>query len=273
MPELPEVETVRRSLKMHLEGRTIKGVGGEAVNLRRPLDPETLARALIGRCLVGFRRRGKFLLVDLDDGSVVLFHLGMTGRLQIAAPSEPRLPHNHLVLGLDDGRELRYADSRRFGLVDWLASGTEAVDPSLSRLGIEPFDPALREVLPPLLHKRRAPLKALLMDQRLVAGVGNIYAAEALWRSRIRPTRAGNRTSLARLAILARNVQGVLGEAIAQGGTTLRDYATPEGELGYFALKLEVYGRQGESCRCCGATLRAEVIGGRTTVWCVGCQT
>ena len=272
MPELPEVETVRRSLELHLEGRVITSVGAEPVQLRRPLDPEKLSR-LVGSRLVGFRRRGKFLLIRLEPEGTILVHLGMTGRLQIAAPSEPRLPHNHLVLGLDDGRELRYADVRRFGLVDWLPPGAEATDRSLSRLGIEPLDPALSEVLPPLMYARRAPVKALLMDQRLVAGVGNIYAAEALWRSRIRPTRAGNRTSLARLATLARNVQEVLGEAIAQGGTTLRDYATPEGEFGYFAVKLEVYGRQGEPCRCCGATLRAKVIGGRTTVWCGRCQT
>ena len=272
MPELPEVETVRRSLEMHLEGRTVKGVEGVAVNLRRPLDPRKLARALVGRRLEAFRRRGKFLLVDLDGGGALLVHLGMTGRLQIAAPSEPRLPHNHLVLRLDDGRELRYADSRRFGLVDWLPPGAEATDRSLSRLGIEPFDPALSEVLPPLMYARRAPVKALLMDQHLVAGVGNIYAAEALWRSRIRPTRAGNRTSLARLSNLARNLQEVLSEAVKRGGTTLRDYATPEGELGYFAVKLEVYGRQGEPCRCCDAPLRAKVIGGRTTAWCPSCQ-
>jgi len=286
MPELPEVETVRRSLEMHLEGRTITAVEGEAVNLRRPLDPKILTAVLVGRRLIAFRRRGKFLLVDLarishqlpgeicglDRGGSLLIHLGMSGRLQIAEASEPRLPHNHLVLCLDDGRELRYADTRRFGLVDWLAPGTEALDPSLSRLGVEPLDPRMIEILPPLLHERRAPVKALLMDQHLVAGVGNIYAAEALWRARIRPTRAGNRTSLNRLTNLAVAIREVLTEAVAQGGTTLRDYATPEGEFGYFALKLEVYGRQGEPCRGCGAALRAEVIGGRTTAWCPSCQ-
>ena len=272
MPELPEVETVRRSLELHLAGRTITGVEGEEVKLRRPLDPRSLASVLVGRRLEAFRRRGKFLLVDLEPEGTILVHLGMSGRLQIAQPSEPRLPHNHLVLRLDDGRELRYADTRRFGLVDWLAPGAEALDHSLSGLGVEPLDPHIAEILPSLLHARWAPVKALLMDQRLIAGVGNIYAAEALWRARIRPTRPSNRTSLNRLTNLAVAVREVLTEAVAQGGTTLRDYATPEGGYGYFALDLKVYGRQGEPCPSCGSTLRAGVIAGRTTAWCPICQ-
>ncbi len=272
MPELPEVETVRRSLELHILNRTVTSVGGKDVALRRPLRPQELGEAMIGARLEAFRRRGKFLLADLDRGGSLLVHLGMTGRLHIAQSNEPRAAHTHLVLGLDDGRELRYVDSRRFGLVDWLAPKTEAEDPSLRTLGLEPLHPQIVDLLPPILHARRAPVKALLMDQRLVAGVGNIYAAEALFRAHVRPTRAGTRTSLARLADLARAVREVLSEAVEKGGTTLRDYATPEGEFGYFAVQLKVYGRQGEPCTACGTILRSATIAGRTTSWCPRCQ-
>jgi formamidopyrimidine-DNA glycosylase len=212
------------------------------------------------------------LLLDFQTEGSLLCHLGMSGRLMVCAPSEPRLPHTHLVLALGDGRELRYVDPRRFGMVHWLAPGEEAEDPSLGRLGIEPLEPGLEHSLPPLLHARRAPLKNLILDQRLVAGIGNIYAAEALWRARIHPRRAGHRTSLVRLERLARAVHDVLSEAVDEGGTTIRDYATPEGNFGYFAVKLDVYGRQGQPCNRCGTKLRAEVIGGRTTAWCSSCQ-
>jgi formamidopyrimidine-DNA glycosylase len=190
----------------------------------------------------------------------------------LTTPETPALPHTHLTLELDDGRELRYVDPRRFGLVHWLEPGDEAADPSLSSLGMEPLDPKLEEMLPPLMRARRAPVKSLLLDQRLLAGVGNIYAAEALWRVGIHPRRAGSRTAVARLRDLSLAVRNVLTEAVEQGGTTIRDYATPEGNFGYFAFSLEVYGRQGLPCVRCGTTLRSAVIGGRTTAWCPGCQ-
>jgi formamidopyrimidine-DNA glycosylase len=272
MPELPEVETVRRALEREIAGTAIASVGGHSISLRRPLELPLLKRLLLGRRIAPPRRRGKFLLLDLRPDGSLLCHLGMSGRLMVCAPSEARLPHTHLVLGLDDGRELRYVDPRRFGMVHWLEPGEEGDDPSLGRLGIEPLEPGLEHTLPPLLRQRRAPLKNLILDQRLVAGVGNIYAAEALWRARIHPRRAGSRTSLARLEGLARAVQDVLQEAVDEGGTTIRDYATPDGNFGYFAVKLEAYGRQGLPCTRCGTTLRSEVIGGRTTAWCSRCQ-
>jgi len=233
---------------------------------------ERLQPLLIGRQFLTPRRRGKFLLLDLEPPGSLLVHLGMTGRIQLVKASIPRRDHTHLVIHLNDGRQLRYVDPRRFGLVDWLNPGAEGRDPSLAKLGVEPLEPSLNKVLPPLLHSRRAPLKSLLLDQRLVAGIGNIYAAEALWRSGIHPRRAGNRTSLSRLAGLARSIQEVLRDAITQGGTTLRDFAGPDGESGYFAVKLGVYGRQGEACVKCGTTIRAAVIGGRATAWCSSCQ-
>jgi len=272
MPELPEVETIRRALALELPGLRVEAVGGRSIAMRRPLDVERLSTLVAGRRFLSPRRRGKYLLLDLDPPGSLLAHLGMSGNIQLVDASSPLRKHTHLRLELDDGRHVRFVDPRRFGFVDWLDPGAEILDPSLSALGMEPLSPGLDEALPPMLHTRRAPLKSLLLDQRLVAGVGNIYAVEALWRAGIHPRRAGNRTSLIRLSNLARAVQEVLAEAVTQGGTTLRDFADPSGEMGYFAIQLAVYGRQGEQCGNCGATIRAEVIGGRTTAWCPKCQ-
>lgn len=272
MPELPEVETVRRALAVELTGHRITAVRGRSIAMRRPLDIECLSSALPGRRLTAPRRRGKYLLIDFDPPGTLLNHLGMSGRLTITGAGSPVLPHTHVILELDDGRELRFVDPRRFGFMVWLESGAEAFDRSLSALGIEPLEPGLETSLPPRLKARRAPLKSLLLDQHLVAGVGNIYAVEALWRAGIRPTRPGHRTSIHRLTRLAHEVQSVLAEAVEQGGTTIRDYATPDGNFGYFAIHLSAYGRQGKSCLRCGTTLRSDVVGGRTTAWCPGCQ-
>jgi formamidopyrimidine-DNA glycosylase len=272
MPELPEVETVRRALELELPGPRIISISGRSIALRRPLDVDRLKPVLIGRRFKTPRRRGKFLLIDLEPPGSLLIHLGMTGRIELVKASIPRRDHTHLVIHLNDGRQLRFVDPRRFGLVDWLEPGAEERDPSLARLGIEPLHPSLNKVLPPLFRARRAPLKSLLLDQRLLAGVGNIYAVEALFRARIHPKRAGCRTSEARLVTLARAVQDVLSDAIEQGGTTLRNFAGPNGESGYFAVNLNVYGRQGQPCVACGTTIRAAVLGGRTTAWCPSCQ-
>jgi len=272
MPQLPEVETVRRALEIGLDGLSVAAVGGRSVTMRRPLDVPRLASRLEGRRFAAARRRGKFLLLDLDPPGVLMIHLGMSGRLMLCDAAEPVLDHTHLVLALTDGRELRFVDPRRFGLACWLEPGEEASDASLAALGIEPLDPDLEDRLPPLLHARRSPLKALLLDQHLVAGVGNIYAAEALWRAGIRPSRRGHRTSIERLRRLAAEVRAVISEAVEQGGTTIRDYATPAGDFGYFAVKLQVYGKEGQPCPRCETTFEDTRIGGRTTVWCPHCQ-
>ncbi|MCW8985336.1 MAG: bifunctional DNA-formamidopyrimidine glycosylase/DNA-(apurinic or apyrimidinic site) lyase [Thermoanaerobaculales bacterium] len=272
MPELPEVETVRRSLALELPGLRVTAVGGRSIAMRRPLDVEQLAARTTGRRFLDPRRRGKYLLLDLEPPGSLLAHLGMSGHVQLTDASSPLRNHTHLRLDLENGRQLRFVDPRRFGFVDWLEPGAEITDPSLAALGVEPLDPGLENVLPSLFRARRAPLKSLLLDQRLVAGIGNIYAIEALWRAGIHPRRAGNRTSLSRLAGLALSVQETLADAITQGGTTLRDFAGPDGESGYFAVKLNVYGRQGEPCMNCDATIRSAVIGGRTTAWCPTCQ-
>lgn len=272
MPELPEVETVRRALEIGLVGREVTAVRGRTVMMRRPLDVGRIAARLGGHSVTRARRRGKFLLLDAGSAGSLLVHLGMSGRLLFAGADEPELAHTHLVLGLDDDRELRFVDPRRFGLAQWLEAGEEAGDPSLAALGMEPLDPRIEDRLPPLLHTRRAPLKSLILDQRLVAGVGNIYAAEALWRAGIRPTRQGCRTSTERLRRLAREIRAVLADAVEQGGTTIRDYVTPAGDFGSFAVSLQVYGRQGQPCLRCRTTLRDSRIGNRATVWCPHCQ-
>jgi len=272
MPELPEVETVRRALETHVVGRKVIRVSGNTIQMRRYLDPAAIDERMRNRRISHPRRRGKYLLVDVDPPGTLLIHLGMSGRLLLERRGSPVPPHTHLVVLLDDGIEVRFVDPRRFGFASWLDPGEEDHDRSLSSLGIEPLDPHLPEALPPLFHDRRAPVKSLLLDQRIVAGIGNIYACEALWRAGLRPTRTGHRTSLARLRCLAREVQQVLGEAIDQGGTTIRDFAAPSGELGYFAVSLCVYGKNGEPCPNCGQTLRDARIAGRGTVWCNKCQ-
>jgi formamidopyrimidine-DNA glycosylase len=272
MPELPEVETVRRALDAHVVGRTVSRISGNTIAMRRPLDPPALDRRMRGHRLSAPRRRGKFLLIDTESPGTLMVHLGMSGRLLMEAPEAPMLPHTHLVIHLDDGRQLRLVDPRRFGLAWWLEPGEEEGDPSLASLGIEPLEPQMPDRLPLLFRKRRAPLKSLLLDQRLVAGIGNIYACEALWRAGIRPTRSGHRTAIPRLRKLAVEVQDVLIEAIEQGGTTIRDFAAPSGDFGYFAVQLQVYGRDGNPCPKCGGVLRDARVAGRSTVWCKRCQ-
>lgn len=272
MPELPEVETVRRALEIGLDGLCVTAIGGRSVMMRRPLDVAFIASKLHDAPFTAARRRGKFLLLDFGGAGSLMVHLGMSGRLMLCGAGEPVLPHTHLTLGLSDDRELRLVDPRRFGFAHWLEPGEEAHDPSLDALGIEPLDPAMEVLLPPLFHARRSPVKSLLLDQRLVAGIGNIYAAEALWRAGIRPTRKGSRTSLSRLGRLATVTREVIEEAVAQGGTTIRDYATPSGDFGYFAVQLQVYGKGGEPCPKCSTELKDTRITGRTTVWCPHCQ-
>lgn len=272
MPELPEVETVRRALEIGLDGLIVNGVRGRSVMMRRPLDIGFIASRIEGRAFTTVRRRGKYLLLDIDTAGTLLIHLGMSGRVMLCNSGDEVLDHTHLTLSLSDGRELRFVDPRRFGFAHWLSPGEEAIDPSLAALGMEPLDPAVEELLPPLFHARRSPVKSIILDQHLIAGVGNIYAAEALWRAGIRPTRKGCQTSIPRLRRLVVETRTVIEEAVAQGGTTIRDYATPSGDFGYFAVKLQVYGKQGKPCPKCSTELRDTRIGGRTTVWCPQCQ-
>ena len=272
MPELPEVETIRRGLARHIVGRRVLRVEGRAVQMRRPLDPVQIGEALQDQRFTGVRRRGKYLLLDAGSGTL-LVHLGMSGQFVLTDTAADRAPHTHCVILLEAGQELRLVDPRRFGFADWLAEGDEAADASLTRLGVDPLDGDLVAHLPCAYKCRRVPVKSLLLDQRLVAGIGNIYATEALWMAGIRPLRRGRDISVDRLETLAKCVVEVLDAAIEQGGTTLKDFVSAEGAQGYFAVRLQAYGREGLPCARCERPLKRAVIGGRATAWCPCCQT
>ena len=274
MPELPEIEVLRRSLEPRLVGRHIERVEVRAAALREPLDRRALRRRLAGRRIEGLRRRSKYLLIDVEGGSTLVVHLGMSGRLTLAAAGAPREPHEHLALGLDRGERLRLRDPRRFGVAFAAATaGLLERDPHFARLGREPLAPPLTGAeLGGLARGRRAPAKSFLMDAACVVGVGNIYATEALFRAGIHPARSVARISRARFGRLAGAVVEVLEEAIREGGTTLNDFADGEGNPGEFQVALAVYGREGEPCPRCGTAVRRLVQSNRSSYYCPRCQ-
>ena len=252
MPELPEVETVMRGLRERLEGRTIVRAEAHRPDLRWPL-PEGLQHRLTGARVTGFRRRGKYILMRLNGGDSVLLHLGMSGRM-ILSPVRPNLPmpHEHLVLETNDGWRLGFVDPRRFGSVDLVPTKQEDSHRLLAELGPEPLDPAFTPArLSTSLIGKRTPIKAALLDQKNVAGLGNIYVCEALFRSRLSPQRSAYTIPGTRAARLVPAIKDTLNEAIAAGGSSLRDYVQPDGELGYFQHAWKVYGREGEPCERC----------------------
>lgn len=276
MPELPEVETTRLGIAPHVEGREISEVIVRERRLRTPV-PDNLIDALIGRRIGELGRRAKYLLVPLYDAQArersLLWHLGMSGSLRIARVGDLPKKHDHLDVVLDSGAILRYHDPRRFGFVDWL-HGEPHEDPRLKRLGPEPLSPDFDgERLYTLSRGRRMAVKPFLMDNAVVVGVGNIYASEALYLAGIDPRRAVGRISRERYERLAEAIREVLAAAITQGGTTLRDFVSGTGEPGYFAQRLNVYGRAGQECRRCGGELRLITLGQRASVFCVRCQT
>ncbi|MFC7302373.1 bifunctional DNA-formamidopyrimidine glycosylase/DNA-(apurinic or apyrimidinic site) lyase [Cognatiluteimonas weifangensis] len=280
MPELPEVETTRRGLAPHVEGRRIAAVTLRRPDLRWPIPPEVSA-LLPGQRIVAVRRRAKYLLLDTAAGSALL-HLGMSGRLRVLPADSAVGPHDHVDLALAAGgrapaRVLRLTDPRRFGCLLWQPPGS--VHPLLRGLGPEPLpDPAGGgpvfdgDYLFSRSRGRKAPVKSFLMDQRVVVGVGNIYAAEALFAAGISPLRAAGRVSRERYRRLAEAVQAILAAAIVRGGTTLRDFLSPDGAPGYFEQELAAYGRGGAPCPNCGRPLKQAWIGQRASVWCGHCQ-
>ena len=269
MPELPEVETTRRGLAPHLEGRRITAVTLRRPDLRWPI-PAAVRERLPGQRIEGVERRAKYLLTHTRAGSA-LWHLGMSGVMRVLPASTPAGAHDHVDLGLDDGRVLRFTDPRRFGSLLWQGAGE--MHPLLAGLGPEPLSDAFSgDTLFAASRGKKASVKVFLMDQAVVVGVGNIYAAEALFEAGIRPTTAAGRVTRERYARLAAAVKRILGYAIERGGTTLRDFLNPDGLPGYFEQELFVYGREGEACKVCGTGLKSMRLGQRATVWCPRCQ-
>ncbi len=252
MPELPEVETVMRGLRARLEGRVIARARIGRPDLRWPLPPG-LGQRLTGARVLGFRRRAKYILMRLDRGESLLVHLGMSGRMLIAPDSDAApAAHEHVTLTTDDGWRVGFVDPRRFGSMDLVPTHAEDAHRLLADLGPEPLDTGFDAAfLSGALRGRRTPIKAALLDQRMVAGLGNIYVCEALFRARVSPLRLADSVAGARAARLVPAIKTVLTEAIAAGGSSLRDYVRPDGELGYFQHAWRVYGREGERCADC----------------------
>lgn len=277
MPELPEVETVRRTLAPAI-GLRVQSVwtSGLPLRLNQKVDRRMLTRTAKGRAIEGIRRLGKYLLVDFQDGPrSVLVHLGMSGRLRLLPVRSERAPHTHVVFQLSQERELRYSDPRRFGQVTWVHRGREREHPALARLGL---DPLVEELTGAHLHARMRqtarPIKIFLLDQQAVAGVGNIYASEALWMARIRPTAPANRISRKRADALAGAIVDVFERALGHGGTSLRDFVSADGKEGTHAHYLWVYDREGHACPRpeCHGQIRRTVMQNRATFHCPSCQ-
>lgn len=286
MPELPEVEVTVRGIAPGVVGRRIESVVVRKADLRRAV-PDTLAETLVGTTIETVRRRGKFILVDCVDGAhgdddaragTLLVHLGMTGTLRVMPADAPVRTHDHVDLGLGD-RVLRFNDPRRFGLVDWhpRSAGPVLDSPHFAKLGVEPFSAAFAgDDAGRLLHRlsrgRTVPIKPWLLAGEAVVGVGNIYASESLFRARIRPTTPAGRIALPRYVVLGAAIRETLADAIAEGGSTLRDFVGADGASGYFQHRSFVYDRAGEPCRICGSPIRTIRQAGRATFFCRHCQ-
>lgn len=296
MPELPEVETVRRGLEPALVGRRVKTVRLNRPDLRFPF-PADLAETVSGKRIIALRRRAKYILIELESGHNLLAHLGMTGRFTVWPPTGAAHnlgefyyqdqaghagdgPHDHLIVDLDDGARVVYTDPRRFGFVDLIEPGGVEANRFLSGLGVEPLGNELHaDFLADALTGRKSPLKAALLDQRIIAGLGNIYVCEALYRTRLSPKRLSGSIVRKRgpsplVEALVHSVRTILGEAIVAGGSTLRDYAHTDGGSGDFQQRFDVYDREGEACRSEGCTskIRRIVQSGRSSFYCPTCQ-
>jgi formamidopyrimidine-DNA glycosylase len=272
VPELPEVETVRRGIAPVLEGGRLERVEILDPRLVRPFDPAVVAAELTGEQVAGVGRRGKYLIVGFASGRSLLIHLRMTGSLRHARRGELAAdPHTRAVLSLDNGSDVAYRDVRRFGTWE-LLERDELAAYLAARLGPEPLGTLSAARLGQRLAGRRAPLKSALLDQRTLAGLGNIYVDEALWQSRLHPLRPAGGLEAEELARLHRAVRSVLRKGIERQGSTLRDYALPDGGYGTMQDEFHAYGRGGEPCDRCGAPLARIVVGGRTTTFCPRCQ-
>lgn len=274
MPELPEVETVRQGLRPALEGQVITDVIVRRRDLRTPV-PEDFEERVRGQKVLGLDRRSKYVLVLLESGETIIIHLGMSGRIRIEEgnPPEPD-KHDHIEFITASRKCIRFGDPRRFGFVDLIKEGGVDLYPSLVKLGPEPLSDAFSAaVLLQALKGKTTSMKVALMDQRLIAGLGNIYVNEALYRAGISPTRKAGSLTKAKAALLVEEIKQVLTEAIAAGGSSLKDHRQTDGELGYFQHSFKVYGREGESCgQCSKSEIKRIVQQGRSTFYCSSCQ-
>jgi formamidopyrimidine-DNA glycosylase len=273
VPELPEVETVRRRLEPVLVGRRFRRVEIDDPRLTRPEDPAEVAAELTGERVVALDRRGKYLVVRFESGRVLLIHLRMTGNLLYAPRGElVDVPHRRAVVKLDDGSDVVYRDIRRFGT--WLLVEPDELDPYLAaRLGGEPLGRAFTtKGLTEKLANRKAPIKAALLDQRTLAGLGNIYVDEALWRARVHPLRPARELGADEIRALRRGIKKALDAGIRRHGATLRDYRQPDGSSGSMQKEFKVYSRAGEPCDRCGSPIEKTRVAGRGTWYCPACQ-
>ena len=272
MPELPEAETVAKALRRVLPGRRISAVMVRAERLRTSLKPLLDAR-LEGHVFTAVRRRGRYIVLALDDARGLLLHLGMTGAVSVVPADEPPRRHEHVILALDDASSFRFEDPRRFGVLECHPLRADGLPAALDFLGPEPLTDAFdAEGLHRAAHQRRIAVKELLMDNRVVTGVGNIYATESLFAAGIRPAHRSDRLGMAACARLVAAVKEILARAIAAGGTTISDFRGVDGSEGRFSRELLVYGKAGGACPCCGATLRTVKLGGRSSCYCPKCQ-
>jgi formamidopyrimidine-DNA glycosylase len=286
LPELPEVETVRRGLAPVLEGAVIARAQVNRPDLRWPF-PERMAERLTGQRVERLRRRSKYILADLASGETLIVHLGMSGRMIVSGGAGRQVPgaffhehpapekHDHVVLDTDAGMRVTFNDARRFGAMDLVATDRAEAHWLLAGLGPEPLGNAFSDDhLARAFEGKRTPVKAALLDQRIVAGLGNIYVCEALFRAGISPLRHAGRIGRPRITRLVSDIREVLAEAIEAGGSSLRDYRQADGELGYFQHNFHVYGREGEPCKTpgCGGIVRRKVQSGRSSFYCPDCQ-
>lgn len=270
MPELPEVETIRLGLEPHLLGRHFQSVEIRQPRLRWPVSQD-LAKRLTVAPIEELKRRGKYLLIKTGNGTLII-HLGMSGSLCLISSDSPLRPHDHAAFTLDTGQRLVFHDPRRFGALVWTEAPAET-HPLLRHLGVEPFDPLFTGgLLRQISRSRRQAVKSLIMDQRIVTGIGNIYANEALFLAGIHPSRPAGRISRTRYQELTESIRRVLASAICQGGSTLRDFSDANGQPGYFQLTFKVYGREDQPCPRCAQPIRKIFLGQRATYYCPFCQ-
>ncbi len=275
MPELPEVEVITRGLRPHLKGKTIISIWHSGKHLRTPVPYEILRKKLRGEKIADVTRRAKYIQIALNSGSLFIVHLGMTGNMGIFPGSSRKTKHDHIELGLDDGKALRLNDVRRFGSVHFLsASDAQQKESTIFKTaGPEPFDDSFSaDYLYKTASNRNITVKQFIMTSQVVVGIGNIYANESLFRARIRPTRKINSLTKKNWSDLIDNIRKVLKHAIECGGSTISDFLNANQESGYFQMNFKVYGKNGEKCSCCSSIIKKEVIGGRASFFCSNCQ-